>query len=110
MTVATVTEPILLDLDEKTWRQQIDRTECWLGNVLLTQEKFRKFAEDTAARIKEPHIRQYLEEVAGRARAHEGQARELFRAIGRAPSDGRSLAGTAAAKVGEAVADVVGLA
>ncbi len=46
----------------------------------------------------------------GHARRHEEEARSLFRAIGRKPSDGRSLAGSAAAKVAEAVAGVVGFA
>jgi hypothetical protein len=110
MSVATAAEPILLDLDEKTWEQQIDRTEAWLGNVLLTQEKFRKHAADTTDKIREPHIKEYLREVTARARAHEEEARKLFRAIGRKPSTGRSLVGAAAAKTGEALADVVGLA
>ncbi len=60
MAVVTASEPILLDLDEKTWGEQLDRAESWLGDVLLAQEKFRKFAEDTADKIKEPHIKQYL--------------------------------------------------
>ncbi len=110
MAVVTASEPILLDLDEKTWGEQLDRAESWLGDVLLAQEKFRKFAEDTADKIKEPHIKQYLAEIVGRAKRHEEEARSLFRAIGREPSGGRSLAGSAAAKVGEAVAGVVGLA
>ncbi len=110
MAVATAIEPILLDLDDKTWQQQMDRAESWLGDVLLAQEKFRKFVEDTADKIKEPHIKQYLADIVGHARQHEEEARSLFRAIGRKPSDGRSLTGSAAAKVGEAVADVVGLA
>ncbi len=82
----------------------------WLGALLLTQEKFRKMAQDTAGTIKEPHIRKYLEEVVERARQHEEEARGLFRGIGREPSDGRSIAGTAAAKVGEMVGSVIGLA
>src|SRR4051794_31489108 len=109
MAVATMSEPVLLDLDEKTWRRQIDRAEAWLGNVLLTQEKFRTFAGDTAGKIVEPHIKRYLREVAERAARHEEEARGLFGAIGRRPSTGRSIAGAAAAKVGEVVADVVGL-
>lgn len=109
MTLATATEPILLDLDEKTWERQIDRTVSWLGNVLVVQAEFRKLSETTAATIKEPHIKKYLEEVAARAQVHEDQARQMFRAIGREPSKGRSLAGTVLSKAREAVGDVVGL-
>ena len=76
----------------------------------MTQEKFRKFAEDTAARIHEPHIKKYLEDIVERARAHEELVRGLIRAIGREPSAGRSLAGTVLAKGAELIADVVGLA
>ncbi len=57
MAVATASEPILLDLDDKTWEGQLDRAESWLGDVLLAQEKFRQFAEDTADKIQEPHIK-----------------------------------------------------
>jgi len=110
MATQTATEPILLELDEATWGKQLDRAAAWLGNVLMTQEKFRKFAEDTAARIHEPHIKKYLEDVVQHARAHEEQAHGLIRTIGREPSTGRSLAGAVLAKGAELVADVVGLA
>ena len=109
MATETATEPILLELDEATWGEQLDRAASWLGNTLMTQEKFRKFAEDTAARMREPHIKKYLEDIVERARAHEELARGLTRAIGREPSSGRSLAGAALAKGAELVADVVGL-
>src|SRR4051794_26518314 len=110
MATESAAGPILLELDEATWGEQLDRAASWLGNTLMTQEKFRKFAEDTAGRIREPHIKKYLEDIVGRARAHEELARGLTRAIGREPSGGRSLAGAALAKGGELIADVVGLA
>lgn len=109
-TETTTAGPILLDLDAATWKAQLDRASAWLGDTLMTQEKFRKFAEDTIARLEEPHIRKYLEEVVERAKDHEERIRGLTRAIGREPSAGRSLAGAALAKGGELVADVVGLA
>src|SRR5207245_1105918 len=102
--------PILLELDESTWKTQLDRAAAWLNNVVLTQEKFRKFAEDTASKVREPHIKSYLEEIARRAADHEELARGLIRAIGREPSGGRSLAGAVLAKGGELIADLVGLA
>jgi hypothetical protein len=110
MTAGTAAGPILLELDDETWSRQIDRAAAWLGDTLQVQEKFRKFAADVASEMKEPHIRKYLEDVVGRATAHEGLIRELTRAIGREPSGGRTLAGAAMAKGGELVAAAVGLA
>src|SRR3954447_2990432 len=100
---APTAEPILLELDESTWNTQLDRAAAWLNNVILTQEKFRKFAEDTTSKIREPHIKRYLEEVTRRAEAHEELARGLMRAIGREPSGSRSLAGAVLAKGAELV-------
>ena len=110
MATETTAGPILLELDEATWAEQLDRAAAWLGDTLMAQEKFRKFAADTAAKIREPHIKKYLEDIVDRAKAHEELARGLTRAIGREPSGGRSLAGAALAKGGELVAGVVGLA
>jgi len=110
MSDSTTDDVILLELDESTWNTQLDRAAAWLNNVIMTQEKFRKFAEDTASKILEPHVRKYLEDVAKRAAAHEELARELPRALGREPSAGRSVAGAVLAKGAELVADVVGLA
>ncbi|QEH38447.1 hypothetical protein OJF2_70500 [Aquisphaera giovannonii] len=102
--------PILLELDDATWSKQIDRAAAWLGDALTVQEKFRKLAEDTAASLKEPHIKKYIQDIARHAAAHEELVRGLARAIGREPSGGRSLAGSVLAKGAELVADVVGLA
>jgi hypothetical protein len=110
MATETAAGPILLELDEATWKSQIDRAASWLANTLQAQVKFRKFAEDTASEIREPHIKKYLQDVVAHARAHEELVRELIRAIGREPSEGRSLAGETLAKGGELIADVVGLA
>lgn len=96
-------------VSEESRNTQIDRATTWLNHLLMTQEKFRKFAEDTASRMKKPHIKAYLEAVADRARGHEELACGLIRAIGREPSAGRSLAGTVLAKGSELVADIVGL-
>src|SRR3954470_17620749 len=105
MAVETLTAAgtILLELDEATWSRQVDRAAAWLGDTLQVQEKFRKFASDTAAAIREPHIKKYLEDLVEHARAHEELARGLFRLLGREPSGGRSLAGAALAKGGELI-------
>jgi hypothetical protein len=110
MASAPAYAPILLELDEATWNDQLDRAAAWLGDVLQVQEKFRKFAEDTAAKIREPHIRSYLEDIVGRATKHEELARDLSRAIGREPSGGRSIAGAVLARGAGVIAGAVGLA
>src|SRR3954468_5188487 len=106
MSVAT-TDPILLDLDESTWNMQLDRAAAWMNNAIMTQEKFRKFAEDTASKIREPHIKRYLEEIAARAGANEELARGLTRVLGRDPSRSRSLVGAVLAQGAELVADAI---
>jgi len=112
MTMATETYagPILLDLDKSTWDARIDRAAAWLGATLMTQEKFRKSAEETAAKLREPHIKKYIGDVAEHAKGHEELIRGLTRAIGRKPSGGHSPAGAVLAKGAELVADAVGLA
>lgn len=110
VTSPAVAGPILLGLDEATRSRQIDRAEARLGDTLRVREKFRKFVADVASEMKEPHIRKYLEEVVEHARAYEEGVRELFGVLGREPPGGRSIAGTALAKGGELIAEVVGLA
>lgn len=109
MPAAPAAEAILLELDESTWKTQLDRAAAWLGNVILTQEKFRTLARDASSKIREPHIKHYLEEIATRAESHEDMARTMTQAIGREPSSGRSAVGTVLAKGAELVADVIGL-
>jgi hypothetical protein len=48
------TEPILLELDEQTWKEWLDRTETWFGNVPMIQVTFRQLAEDTLDKVHEP--------------------------------------------------------
>jgi hypothetical protein len=103
-----MTEPILIELDEPVWNEQLDRVAQWLGNVLTTQAAFRKHAEDTVERIAEPHIRTAIKEIADTARKHEEQVEALYSAIGRDPAPFRQVAGTAMAKAGEAVAALQG--
>lgn len=103
----TVARPILVELDEDTWKTQIDRVESWLGNVLMVQSTFRQLAEDTADKVKEPHFKEYLGEIAKTARRHEQMAEELYRTIGRRPSTTRRLGGSALSKVRQGLADIL---
>ena len=109
MTTATAAGPVLLDLAPATWDRHLDRAAAWLNNCVQVQEKFRKYAADTAGRIREPHIREYLQQIAGRAERHEEDARGILRAVGREPGRLRSAVGVAAAKAGEVLAGAVGL-
>src|SRR2546421_127547 len=103
-------EPILLELDEQTWKEWLDRTENWFGNVLMIQATFRQLAEDTLDKVHEPHIRAYLTDLLETAKQHEQKAEELYRVIGRDPSHARKLGGTLLSKASQVVADVQGIA
>jgi hypothetical protein len=59
-TTLTTRLPLVLELDEDWWKTQLDRVESWLDNVLTLQTAFRQLAEDTAGKITEPHVRDYL--------------------------------------------------
>src|SRR4051812_39005542 len=77
--------PVLIDLDETTWKEHVDRAERWLGHVAMVQAEFRTLAEDTAAKFHEPHLHEQLTKIAEAARAHEGRVAEMYRVIGRTP-------------------------
>jgi hypothetical protein len=102
--------PILIELDEQTRAEQVDKLVAWLDNVLMLQASFRAYVEDTADKIREPHIKEYLAELGQRARVHEQQAEELYRVVGREPSRLRKGAGALLSTVSEVLADVQGLA
>lgn len=110
MPSANAAQPILLELDEETWNTQLDRVETWLHNVLLLQTAFRQLAEDTVPKIHEPHIKQYIADIAAQAKEHEQTVDELYRVFDRAPAPGRKLSGTLLSKAREVIADVEGLA
>jgi hypothetical protein len=92
MTRANRHEPILIDLDQQAWKDQIDRVESWLGNVLMTQTAFKGLIENTIPKIEEPHIKEYLQGILETAKKHQQQAEQLYRVIGREPSSARKLA------------------
>src|SRR4051812_8491530 len=87
-----VPQAILLEVGADDWEDQLDKVERWLGNVVLAQTTFRELVEAAVPKVREPHVRDYLNDVASRARDHEQKAAELFRAIGRNP-DARNVSG-----------------
>jgi hypothetical protein len=98
---------ILVELDEETRQKHLDRTKAWFDNVLLTQASCRQLVEDTAAKIQEPHLKQYLAEMAQQEQGHEDQARALFALIGREPSDIRLVLGETMAQARQALGDFI---
>jgi len=109
MIVQQSVQPVLIELDEQTWGQQIDRFAYWLGNVQMLQAAFRKYTEDAIPEIVEPNIRTALTEMAVLAEEHERKIDGLYEAIGRAPSPFRPAAGEWMAKAGEAMASLQAL-
>jgi hypothetical protein len=100
--------PILVEMEPAYWQVQLDRGEQWFGNLLTAQIAFRQHAEDTVGKIREPHIKEAVAQVAESAREHERQIDELYRVIGRDPSAMRRTAGELMARVGEAVGSLQG--
>jgi hypothetical protein len=101
---------ILIDIDETTWKEHVDRAARWLGHVAMVQGEFRTLAEATAAQFHEPHLREQLTKVAEAAREHESRVAEMYRVIGRAPGAAAPLAGAAMGKAREALGHLVGAA
>src|SRR3954447_5030928 len=99
--------PILIEIGPEAWKGHLDRVEGWLRHVVAAQAEFRTLAADTAAKVREPHWREYLEKVAEAASEHQAKAEEMFRVIGRDPSRSGRLSGAAAAKAREGLAAVV---
>jgi hypothetical protein len=101
-------EPIILDLGEEAWQQRLDGAEKWLGNLLMTQRAFRTLAEDTAGKLTEPHIRDYVGDLAVEAKEQERKAERLFEVIGRKPPRKMQVAGSVVGKVRRTAADLQG--
>lgn len=99
--------PILLELDDECRQEHFDRAEAWFKNVQLTQASFRQLLEDTVEKIKEPHIKDYLQTMLQHAQEHEEKAEALFAVIGRKPSNARKLVGNILGKSRKAWADVI---
>ena len=109
MSPATVAGPLLIELDDQTWEDQIDRTEQWFKNVRMVQATFRQMAEDTLEKMHEPHVRDFLTGIVNTAREHEDAADRLFELIGRKPSWTRELMGEGMAKARQGLADFMGM-
>lgn len=111
-TTTAIAGPILIELDEQTWNEQIDAAAAWFDNLLMIQATFRDLAEDTAGKIGEPHIKAYITDIFEAARGHEQKARELYPIIGREPAQSgvRKLGGTLLSKASQVVADLQGAA
>jgi hypothetical protein len=101
---------LLVELDEETRKDQLDRTEQWFNNVRMVQATFRQMAEDTLEKVHEPHVREFLAHIVETAKEHEDAADRLFELIGRKPSRTRELVGEAMGKARKGLADFMGLA
>ena len=103
--------PYLIELDEASWNEQLDRAQAWLGNVVAAQTAFRELLEGTVPNIEKPNVRLFLSEMLETARRHERQAQDLFPPIGReAAATSRGIAGTVVATARKAMGTVEGLA
>ncbi|MCO5970797.1 hypothetical protein [Actinoallomurus soli] len=102
--------PVLVELDEEFWSGRLDRVATWLGNVVMTQSTFHRMAGDTAEKITEPHIREYLLEISEAAGEHEAAIGELYRIIDREPPTGRRFSAAVMARVQQAMGQLIGKA
>lgn len=100
-------QPILIELDEKSREKQLDQVSSWLDNLRLAQASYRQLLEDTIRKIEEPHIKQYLGDILGRAKQHEQKISELYTIIDRSPSKVMKPLGNLAGKVRQAIGDLL---
>ncbi|WP_156889771.1 hypothetical protein [Planococcus lenghuensis] len=101
--------PVLLGIDPESWDNQLDNVEKWFEQLQLIQASFRQFAEQTAEKIKEEHIKAEVLSIAKKAKVHEQKIGELYEAIGRATSSTSKMAGELAGKLNSPLADLKGL-
>jgi len=99
--------PVLIEIDAASWKGHLDRVNVWIAHTLGAQVEFRMLAADTAAKVKEPHWREYLTRVAEAAARHETEAEEMFRVIGRDPWRLGKMTGPVLAKSREALAFLI---
>ena len=79
-------EPIVIEIDEASWKAHLDNVEPWLGTTLTNQVAFRQLLEKVGPTLREPHFRQFVAELAETARRHESEAERFYSLIGRDPS------------------------
>jgi rubrerythrin len=101
--------PILVELDEHSWEQQIERIRDWLDNLQMVQVTFLEMAEDASENVNEPHVREAIIQIAEKAKEHENKVIDLFEVIGRKPSRLRTTTGEFSAKVVESLTNFQGL-
>lgn len=104
--MASPTQPLVLAVEEPTWRECVDRCVEWLETATLLQATFRKMLEDTINDVAEPHIREWLDDMIVAARRHEGLINELYVGFSRdrlPPSEARA---SVLARMRDVVADV----
>ncbi len=102
-------DAIVLELDDRTWQEYLNRTGEWLDNLLMAQATFRQAVEDTVPKIAEPHLKQALADMADSAREHEAKVDELYHLIGHDPAEIRKSLGLMMAKAGEVLTGLQGL-
>jgi hypothetical protein len=107
MATLTNNRPILLELDEKSWSDQLDRLESWLDHLRMAQGSYRQLLEDTVEKIEEPHLHQYLSDILARARQHEGKIVDLYTLIGRSPSKTMQWVGDLSGKLQGVLGDLL---
>ena len=101
-------KPIVIEIDEASWRQHLDRIEPWLTKALVSQSSFRRLLEQVGPTQIEPHAREAIALQAETARRHEAEAGRFFTLIGR-NSDAARPAMRQAAAMGEAPENWAGL-
>lgn len=102
-------EPILLELGQERWDQFTDDIAAWLRNVTLAQSSFRHLAEETAEKIENPRVKEMVQRVAVSAKGHEQKVEELYRLIGREPSDVTKVLGEVTAKGRQLLGNLLGM-
>ncbi|HEV7898510.1 MAG TPA: hypothetical protein VGP31_11770 [Planosporangium sp.] len=108
--MASPVRPLVVEVEERTWREYVDRSAEWLETATLLQATFRKMLEDTVDDVDEPHIRGSLDEVLDAARRHEGLISELYVAFSRDRLPPGQARASMLARTRDVVAHVEGLA
>jgi hypothetical protein len=102
--------PVLVELDEEFWAGRLDRVAKWLGNVMMTQSTFHRMAGETAEKISEPHVKDYLTEITEVAEQHEAKIGDLYRIIDRDAPAARQLGAAVMARVQQVMGQLIGKA
>lgn len=101
--------PLIIELDEKSWTDGLDRAKAWFDTVTMVQASFRELAEDTVPRLNERHLKEYVQTVVDGARRHEQALEGLYPIIGREMPAARKAMGVLDAKAREAAGALMAL-